>query len=96
MAKGRPKDDRKGRIGGRAPGTPNKITAMTKAAIQNFLDENQEEAWKAWKEIKSPKQKFEMYLKLCEFVIPKMASVELKGEVKTPDWMAKLESLKKK
>lgn len=92
----RPKDDGKGRIGGRAPGVPNKVTAMTKAAIQNFLDENQEEAWKAWKDIKSPKQKFEMYLKLCEFVIPKMASVELKGEVKTPDWMEKLNSLRNK
>lgn len=92
----RPRNDGKGRMGGRPPGGTNKITALTKAAIQNFLDENQEEAWKAWKEIKSPKQKFEMYLKLCEFVIPKMASVELKGEVKTPDWMAKLDSLRGK
>lgn len=92
----RPKNDGKGRMGGRAAGVPNKITAMTKAAIQNFLDENQEEAWNAWKKIQSPKQKFEMYLKLCEFVIPKMASVELKGEVKTPDWMEKLDSLRKK
>lgn len=83
-------------MGGRAAGVPNKVTAMTKAAIQSFLDEHQEEAWKAWKEIKSPKQKFEMYLKLCEFVIPKMASVELKGEVKTPDWMEKLDKLRKK
>lgn len=92
----RPRNDGKGRMGGRPPGGTNKITALTKAAIQNFLDENQEEAWKAWKDIKSPKQKFEMYLKLCEFVIPKMASVELKGEVKTPDWMAKLDSLRGK
>ena len=92
----RPQNDGKGRMGGRAAGVPNKVTAMTKAAIQSFLDENQEEAWKAWKEIKSPKQKFEMYLKLCEFVIPKMASVELKGEVKTPDWMEKLDKLRKK
>lgn len=92
----RPRNDGKGRMGGRPPGGTNKITALTKAAIQNFLDENQEEAWEAWKQIKSPKQKFEMYLKLCEFVIPKMASVELKGEVKTPDWMAKLDSLRGK
>lgn len=92
----RPKDDGRGRIGGRAAGTPNKLTALTKAAIQGFLDDHQEEAWKAWEQIKSPKQKFEMYLKLCEFVIPKMASVELKGEVKTPDWMAKLDSLRNK
>lgn len=83
-------------MGGRPPGGTNKITALTKVAIQGFLDDHQEEAWKAWEQIKSPKQKFEMYLKLCEFVIPKMASVELKGEVKTPDWMAKLDSLRKK
>ena len=92
----RPRNDGKGRIGGRAPGTPNKMTSLTKAAIQSFLDENQEEAWKAWKEIKSPKQKFEMYLKLCEFVIPKMASVELKGDVKIPDWQEKLNALRNK
>lgn len=88
--------DGKGRLGGRVAGTPNKVTSMTKATIQMFLDEHQEEAWKAWEEIKSPKQKFEMYLKLCEFVIPKMASVELKGDSKAPDWLVKLEALRKK
>lgn len=89
-------NDGKGRLGGRAPGTPNKVSALTKEAIQNFLNENQEDAWKAWKSIKNPKQKFEMYLKLCEFVVPKMASVEVKGEGKAPDWVEKLEALRKK
>ena len=91
----RQRNDGKGRMGGRPPGGTNKITALTKAAIQSFLDDNQEEAFKAWKEIKSPKQKFEMYIKMCEFVIPKMASVELKDGGKTPDWMQKLDALRK-
>lgn len=92
----RPRNDGKGRCGGRVAGTPNKITVLTKAAIQNFLDENQEEAWKAWKEIKSPKQKLELYIKLCEFVVPKMASVEFKPGDTTPDWMKKLNELRGK
>ena len=92
----RPKNDGKGRIGGRAAGTPNKVTALTKAAIQNFLDDNQEEAWKAWKEIKSPKHKVEMYIKLCEFCVPKMASVEFKAADTTPDWKKRLDELRKK
>ena len=90
----RQKGDGKGRLGGRVAGTPNKITSLTKAAIQCFLDDNQEEAWKAWHEIKSPKQKFEMYIKLCEFVLPKMASIEFKQGEETPDWMEKLAKLR--
>ena len=30
------------------------------------------------------------------FVVPKMASVEVKGEGKAPDWVEKLEALRKK
>lgn len=90
---GRQKNDGKGRLGGRAAGTPNKITVLTKEMIQEFASENYEDACKAWKDIKNPKQKFEMYLKLLEFVMPRMASVEFNPGDATPDWMIKLKQL---
>lgn len=90
---GRKKGDGMGRLGGRAAGTPNKITVLTKEMIQEFASENYEDACKAWKDIKNPKQKFEMYLKLLEFVMPRMASVEFNPGDATPDWMIKLKQL---
>lgn len=82
-----------GRLGGRAAGTPNKITALTKEIIQEFAAENYEEAFKAWKAIKNPKQKFEMFLKMLEFIMPRMASVEFNPGDATPDFMLKLKQL---
>lgn len=90
---GRQKGDGKGRLGGRAAGTPNKITALTKEIIQEFAAENYEEAFNAWKTIKNPKQKFEMFLKLLEFIMPRMASVEFNPGDATPDFMLKLKQL---
>lgn len=94
MAKpGRQKNDGKGRLGGRAAGTPNKITVLTKEIIQDFVAENYEDAFETWKSIKNPKQKFEMFLKLLEFIMPRMQTVEFNPGDKTPDWMVKLHEL---
>lgn len=90
---GRQKGDGKGRLGGRAAGTPNKITVLTKEIIQEFAAENYEEAFNAWKAIKNPKQKFEMFMKLLEFIMPRMASVEFNPGDATPDFMLKLKQL---
>ena len=90
---GRQKGDGKGRLGGRAAGTPNKITVLTKEMIQEFAAENYEDACQAWKAIKNPKQKFEMFLKLLEFIMPRMASVEFNPGDATPDFMLKLKQL---
>lgn len=90
---GRQKGDGKGRLGGRAAGTPNKITVLTKEIIQEFVAENYDAAFDAWKAIKHPKQKFEMFLKLLEFIMPRMASVEFNPGDSTPDWMLKLRQL---
>ena len=90
----REKNDGKGRLGGRAAGTPNKITVLTKEIIQEFVAENYDAAFDAWKAIKNPKQKFEMFLKLLEFIMPRMASVEFNPGDTTPDWMEKLTKLR--
>ena len=52
---GRQKGDGKGRLGGRAAGTPNKITVLTKEIIQEFVAENYDAAFDAWKAIKAEK-----------------------------------------
>lgn len=91
---GRPPGDGKGRHGGRPPGGKNKITKFTKELIQSFLDENAEEAWACWAEIENPKDKFLAYLKAAEYVMPKMASVEVKGDKEIPDWMKKLDEIR--
>ena len=88
--------DGKGRQGGRPPGGQNKVTKFTKEMIQNFLDENADEAWACWAEIENPKDKFNAYLKAAEFVMPKMATVEVKGDKEVPDWMKKLEEIRGK
>ena len=90
---GRQKGDGKGRLGGRAAGTPNKITALTKEIIREFAADHYEEAFEAWKSIKNPKQKFEMFMKLLEFIMPRMASVEFNPGDATPDFMLKLKQL---
>lgn len=92
---GRKKGDGKGRLGGRAKGTPNKVTKVTKEMVQGFLDDNFEEAIEAWHGIDKPGVKFAAYLKMMEFVLPKMASVDFNPGDKAPDWMRKLSELRK-
>lgn len=91
---GRKAGDGKGRLGGRVKGTPNKVTKVTKEMVQEFLDENFEEAMVAWHKIDKPGVKFAAYLKMMEFVLPKMASVDFNPGDKTPDWMRKLNELR--
>lgn len=83
-------------MGGRPPGGQNKVTKLNKEMVQAFLDQNADEAWRCWKEIESPKDKFLAYIRIMEFAIPKMASVELKGDKEIPDWMKKLEEIRGK
>lgn len=92
----RPVGDGRGRIGGRQAGTKNKVTRLNKERIQAFLDENSDEAWECWKEIENPKDKFLAYVRIMEFIVPKMASVELTGDKEIPDWMNKLAELRGK
>ena len=96
MAKGRKPGDGRGRLGGRVAGTPNKATKIGKDAILQLIAKN----WVLFEEnleaIESPKDYCMVIMKLMEYVFPKMSSVEVKGDIEAPDWMAKLESLKKK
>ena len=70
----RQKNDGKGRIGGRAKGTPNKITSTVKDWISQFIDENRNQIEKDIKKL-SPKDRLQVFEKLMQYVIPKQQSV---------------------
>lgn len=62
------------KTGGRAAGTPNKITATTREALKLFLEAQRPEVEKAFKKL-SPKEKVFAYTRLLPFITPQFASV---------------------
>lgn len=74
----RQKGDGKGRMGGRAAGTPNKLTREKREMIAAFLDGHWEEFEKSFSQIDDPVRKCQIMIDLLPFAIPKMASVEYK------------------
>ena len=91
----RQKGDGKGRLGGRAKGTPNVATAGLRECIQQFVDDNFTEFVKSWKAIKSPKDKCEIYVKCSNFVLPKLNSVQMDANVKDMSYQEELDELSK-
>ena len=85
----RPKNDGKGRLGGRK----NKATVLNGEMVQCLLDENFERAKTMLKEIEDPNDFWRVYLKLMEFRLPKMSSVDITDGGAKPDWLAKMKEL---
>lgn len=87
---------RRPKTGGRAPGTPNKVTADARAAIAAFVDHNAPklQEWleavangDAENDIKpNPTKAFELFQSVIEYHIPKLArqDVTLKGDPNAP------------
>ena len=71
----RQKNDGKGRIGGRAKGTPNKVTSTVKDWISQLIDDNRSQIEKDIKKL-SPRDRLQMFEKLMQYVIPKQQSVK--------------------
>ena len=65
---------------GRRPGTRNKVTVEMRELLSNFCDEKFEDFKEAFNNIKSPKDKCDIYLKAQAFVTPKLTSVDLKPD----------------
>lgn len=86
----RKKGDGKGRIGGRKPGTPNKVTAVGKEILIELISNNKKKVSDMLDKIDDPKDWLNIYLKMCEFVFPKMAAVQVNGNVKTCDLKSEL------
>lgn len=71
----RQRNDGKGRIGGRAKGTPNRVSATTKEWLASLIDENREQIEKDLKQLQ-PKERLQILEKLMQYVIPKSSIVE--------------------
>lgn len=89
----RTKNDGKGRLGGRKAGTPNKSTVLNGEMVQLLLDKNATKAQKMLDEIDDPNDFWRIYLKLMEFRLPKMSSVDITDNGAKPDWLAKMKEL---
>ncbi|HJB84741.1 MAG TPA: hypothetical protein IAA13_04455 [Candidatus Alistipes merdigallinarum] len=70
----RQKNDGKGRLGGRAKGTPNRITASVKAWIFQVIDKNRLQMEKDIEALE-PKERLQVLEKLMQYVIPKQQAV---------------------
>lgn len=66
----RQKNDGKGRLGGRAKGTPNKVTTNIKDWIVQVIDNNKQQMERDLKAL-SPKDRLAMLEKLMQYVVPK-------------------------
>lgn len=63
----------------RPKGSPNKITAETRAFLRAWLEANETKAQLAWESIEDPADKFSLWLKAAEFVHPKLGRQEITG-----------------
>lgn len=76
----RQKNDGKGRIGGRAKGTPNKVTASLKEFIRNLIDHNREQIIADMKELE-PYKRLLFIERLIGYVLPKQAAVDIQSQI---------------
>lgn len=89
----RQKNDGKGRLGGRQPGTQNKATVLNGEMVQALLDKNFDRAQTMLDEIEDPNDFWRIYLKLMEFRLPKMSSIDITDGGAKPDWLGKMKEL---
>jgi hypothetical protein len=67
---------------GRPRGTVNKATATVRNAISSFIEAKAAEVESLWTRVaeKDPGKALELYAKLAEFILPKLARTEIKEE----------------
>ncbi len=73
----RQKNDGRGRLGGRAAGTPNKVTGTLKNWITDLINNNRLQMEKDLKKL-APKDRLIFFEKLMQYAIPKQASQQVK------------------
>ena len=76
----RPKNDGRGRLGGRAKGTPNKKTGEIRTFISELLTSNREEIKKAFEELE-PKDEVAAFTQLVKYIVPSLQSVDIDAVV---------------
>lgn len=80
----RQKNDGRGRIGGRAKGTPNKATVTLRQWITELIDDNREQIKRDLK-VLSPAERLKIFMGLLGYIMPK-ATAEEKNEAGSPDF----------
>lgn len=76
----RPKNDGKGRMGGRAKGTPNNKTKEVRTFISNLLQKKMKDIETAFDELEA-KDKVAAFTQLVKYVIPSLQSVDIDAVV---------------
>ena len=98
----RPKNDGKGRLGGRAKGTPNKVTGEAKSALAAVVEAyvsgeglGQTKA-KLSEDLEAmqPAERAKVMKDLIPYVIPKLSAVELKDKVPVKTYKEELEEMR--
>lgn len=76
----RPKNDGKGRLGGRQKGTPNKVASSVKEWLSTLIDKNRRQIEHDLKAL-DPRERLQMLEKLMQYVIPKQQAVSNSIEI---------------
>ena len=71
----RPKNDGKGRIGGRAKGTPNKTTKTMREWLTKLLAKNRKQIEQDLQAL-APKDRIAMLERLMQYVLPKQQAIK--------------------
>lgn len=64
------------KFGGKAKGTPNKVTAHIREAFTNLLTNNLDKIEEDLKAIKEPEKRVKLFLELAQFCSPKLRSID--------------------
>lgn len=70
----RNKNDGRGRLGGRAKGTPNKVTASTRKWLSDLLQKHRKKFERDMKAL-SPDKRVQVYERLLQYVLPKQQTM---------------------
>lgn len=84
-AKGSPK------YGGRKAGTPNKLTKEKREIIAKFIEDAWPDFTAAFNAITKPKEKCDIMVAILPFAVPKLTSIDYKGETKIKSYKEELD-----
>lgn len=89
----RQKEDGRGRLGGRAKGTPNKTTKNMRDMLAKFCEDKYEDFVEHYERVLNPKERCELYLKAQSFVTPKLNAVDLDSRSMDNSFKSELERM---
>ena len=75
----RPRNDGKGRMGGRRKGTPNKVTGTVKEWLAALIDENRAQIEADLKQLE-PRERLAMLEKFMQYIVPKPKTLSVTGD----------------